>query len=93
MTEITLELDVVDPQEGPWELEGMGTLGAVLVDVAQPVGPAGHPVCHVSGSEGAVLVWLLREYVGLQAVDTALDQALELLQVAEGGNGGARVAG
>lgn len=86
--DITLELDVVDPQEGPWESEGMGALGAVYVEVAAPVGPAGHPICHVSGSEAAVLVWLLREYV-----NGNLDQALELLQVPADGNGGARVAG
>lgn len=92
MSDITLELDVVDPQEGPWELAGMGVLGAVLVEVVDEHGPAGgNPVCRVSGSEAAVLVWLLREYVG--AVEGALGQALELLQPAGDGNGGARVAG
>jgi hypothetical protein len=91
MSDVTLQLDVVDPQEGPWEVAGMGVLGAVMVEVEQPEGPAGHPVCRVSGSEAALLVWLLREYVG--AVEGALGQALELLQPAQGGNGGARVAG
>lgn len=89
MSDITLELDVVDPQDGPWELAGMGVLGAVLVEVGH-VGPAGHPVCRVSGSEAAVLVWLLREYVG--AVPGALGQALELMQPVGDVSGGARVA-
>lgn len=89
MTKITLELDVVDPQDGPWELAGMGVLGAVLVEVGH-VGPAGHPVCRVSGNEAAVLVWLLREYVG--AVPSALGQALELMQPVGDVSGGARVA-
>ena len=92
---VTLELDVVNPQEGPWEVAGMGVLGAVVVEVVNPHGPGGGtPVCRVSGSEAALLVWLLREYVG--AVPGALGQALDLLQP-QGTDGrthtGARVAG
>lgn len=84
--DVTLELDIVNPQDGPWELAGMGVLGAVLVEVGH-TGPAGHPVCTVSGSEAALLAWLLEEYV---AGD--LRQALELLQPVGVVSGGARVS-
>lgn len=78
MNEITLELDCVDPQEGPWELEGLGELGAVVVEIVNPHGPGGgNPVVHVTGSAGALTAWLVAEYLGGGKV---LDEALELLR-------------
>ena len=69
MDSITLELDCVEPVEGPWELAGMAGMGAVVVEITNPCGPAGgNPVITVTGSRAAVIMWLLYEYLGAREV-------------------------
>jgi hypothetical protein len=93
MSDITLELDYSvangdtgDNLDGPWELEGLAELGAVMVEVVQAHGPGGgNPVVRASGSVGAVLAWLLEEYTSGD-----MDAALDLLRP---GTGSARVDG
>lgn len=88
--DVTLELDVMGADEGPWEREGLEDLGTVMVELVEPSGPAGgNPVARVSGPKAAVVVWLLVEYVAQD--DSALDEAMGLLRPVE--DGGARVAG
>lgn len=78
--DVTLELDVRDPQEGPWELEGLGALGAVMVEVVDQAGPTGHPLCRVTGSEPALLAWLVLEYEGLGELLPTFAEAVALLK-------------
>lgn len=60
------------PEAGQTYTDG----GPVNVTVT-PQGPAGHPTLAVQGGAGAVLEWLLSEYVA-----DDLDGALELLATA-----------
>lgn len=88
MSDVTLQLDVVGADDGPWELDATRHLGTVMLEVVDPHGPGGgNPVVNVSGPEAAVMAWLLLEYV---AGDNAVAEALELLRPAPDG---AKIAG
>jgi len=95
VNEITLELDMLGADEGPWELEGLQDLGAVMLEIVDPHGPAGDStIVRVSGSRPALMVWLLSEY--LAPGDDSVEEAVDLLQL-QGHVGthapGARVTG
>jgi hypothetical protein len=89
MSDITLELDMTTVTEGPWEVADMRDLGVVMVELVSPHGPgASNPVARVTGSQGAVIVWLLQEYLGAAEVGDLVLDALKPLA-----EGGARVTG